>query len=603
MTGLPRRWPLFALVGYAFRTAPVLAAVTASGALVAGLAPVGITVATGALVNALSTAIGAGTASPAARECYGLVAVITALFLLTHLADSTRTAAGRALAHRVTGRLAERVMAAACEPATVGHLEDPAYLARIAGARGGGTIEIPPGEALFGFANKGSVWLTGIGSAALLAQLSWGLGLVVFVVFAVIYRRLAHNFRESVHDSAAQAGELRRTSYLRDVPTTPAAAKEVRVFGLTSLFRDAYHAEWRATMGRIWQRRHDHDGFVLVVVTVVGAAVGGVFWYLGYSVATGAMNAGGLAVGALAVRALLQLLSAGSDEIRISFGANAAAESFGFPAGTVSPAPADGWRTPVTEISCTDVCFRYPAAEEEALRDVTLSIPRGQSLAVVGLNGAGKTTLVRLLAGLDRPSAGRVAAGGTAVDDTNRGAWQRQVVAVFQEFGRYDLSLRDNIAFGSPANAEDFEGMCDVAAKAGLAEFVGRLPNGWDTVLSSGYEGGVDLSGGEWQRIAMARALFGLRHGAQLLVLDEPAASLDVRAEARLYDTFHELTEGVTTIVISHRFATVRKAERVVVLEHGRVVEDGPHDSLIADDRRYAELFRLQARRFEEAAS
>jgi ATP-binding cassette, subfamily B, bacterial len=174
------------------------------------------------------------------------------------------------------------------------------------------------------------------------------------------------------------------------------------------------------------------------------------------------------------------------------------------------------------------------------------------------------------------------------------------VVAVFQDFGRYELTVRENIAFGALTRADDEEGLRAVARQAGLLEFIGGLPDGWDTVMSSGLAGGVDASGGEWQRIAIARALFGLRHGARLLIMDEPAASLDARAEAQLYDTFHELTAGATTIAISHRFATVRKAERVVVLDHGRVIEDGTHEELITADGRYAELFRLQAKRFEE---
>jgi ATP-binding cassette, subfamily B, bacterial len=196
-----------------------------------------------------------------------------------------------------------------------------------------------------------------------------------------------------------------------------------------------------------------------------------------------------------------------------------------------------------------------------------------------------------------------VRVGGIPVEDANRRSWQRQVAAVFQDFGRYELTVRDNIAFGSLAHADDEEGLRAVARQAGLLQFIEELPNGWDTIMSSGYPGGVDASGGQWQRIAIARALFGLRHGARLLIMDEPAASLDARAEAQLYDTFHELTAGATTIAISHRFATVRKAERVVVLDHGRIIEDGTHDALISADGRYAELFRLQAKRFEEAPS
>jgi ATP-binding cassette subfamily B protein len=313
---------------------------------------------------------------------------------------------------------------------------------------------------------------------------------------------------------------------------------------------------------------------------------------------------GELAIGGLAVRALMQVLRADDDDVRMGFGSKAAAEALAFPAVTVPAAPDnDPWPAPAATISCEDLRFRYGGAAGEVLRGVNLAIPAGQSLAVVGLNGAGKTTLARLIAGLDAPGGGCVRVGGTPVGDANRRSWQRQVAAVFQDFGRYELTVRDNIAFGCLAHSGDTDGLRAVARQAGLLKFIEGLPNGWGTVMSSGFTGGVDASGGEWQRIAIARALFGLRHGARLLIMDEPAASLDARAEAQLYDTFRELTAGATTIAISHRFATVRKAERVVVLDHGQVIEDGTHEDLITAGGRYAELFRLQAKRFEEAPS
>ncbi|MFC9088117.1 ABC transporter ATP-binding protein [Nocardiopsis dassonvillei] len=598
------RWVLPALVRYSFSVAPGTAALTTALAVLAGAAPVGITIGVGGLVDGLTSAVGQGLDSPAARECYRWVALIVVLFLLTHVAESARTALGRALGRRVTGRLRERVMAAASEPATVGHLEDPAYQGRLGRARGEGTIDMPPGEAVFGLSTKASLWVTAVGSAALLTQVTWGLGLIVFAVFVVLHLRLVRNYRTAVIETVNQTQKLRRTSYLRDVPTTPDAAREVRLFGLTSFFRDAYHAEWRVNMTEVWRRRREHRVFVVVVVVVTGVTVASVFYYLAHRAATGGTTVGDLALGGLALRALLQVLRADEDDLRTSFGSKAAAEAFALPVadppGGSDTAP---WTEPGATVSCEGLRFRYGGAANEVLHGIDLDVPQGQSLAIVGLNGAGKTTLARLLAGLDAPSGGRVRVGATAIEEANRRSWQRQVVAVFQDFGRYELSVRDNIAFGSLAHADDEEGLREVARQAGLLEFVEGLPKGWDTVMSSGYEGGVDASGGEWQRIAIARALFGLRHGARLLIMDEPAASLDARAEARLYDTFHELTAGATTVAISHRFATVRKAERVVVLDQGRIVEDGTHEDLIGADGRYAELFRLQAKRFEEASS
>lgn len=604
MTAAAKRWVIPGLVRYAFAEAPGVTALTTVMAVIAGAAPVGITIAIGELVDGLTTAVGQGAAGPAAQRCYQWVAVIVGLFLLTHLGDSARTALGRALGRRVTGRLGERVMTAASEPATIGHLEDPDYLGRIGRARGDGTIPMPPGEALFGFSTRASLWVTSIGSAALLTQVTWGLGLIVFAIFVVIHARLVRNYRLAVVESVNQTVKLRRTSYLRDVPTTPGAAREVRLFGLAAFFRDAYHSEWRANMTEVWRRRREHDLFVVVVVVVTGLTVASVFYFLAQRAATGGTTVGDLAIGGLAIRALLQILRADDDDLRMGFGSKAAAESFAFPE-VASPAEPDRtpWPEPIASISSQDLRFRYHGATDEVLHGIDLTIPAGQSLAIVGLNGAGKTTLARLLAGLDAPSGGSVRVGATPVEEANLRSWQRQVVAVFQDFGRYELTVRDNIAFGSLAHVDDEEGLRAVARQAGLLKFVEGLPNGWDTVMSSAFTGGVDASGGEWQRIAIARALFGLRHGAQLLIMDEPAASLDARAEAQLYDTFHELTAGATTVAISHRFATVRKAERVVVLDQGRIIEDGTHEELLAADGRYAELFRLQAKRFEEASS
>ncbi len=585
-----------ALIGYAFAQSPLMAGLTAVLAVLAGAAPVGITIGIGELVGELTSAIGQGLDTPEARDCYRWIAVIVVLFFLAHLAESARTALGRALGRRVTGRLGERVMTAVSEPATIGHLEDPAYLGRLARARGEGVIDMPPGEAIFGSSTKASMWVTAIGSAALLANLNWALGVIVLAVFAAIHFRLVRNYRIAVVENVSQTEKLRRTSYLRDVPTTPGPAREVRLFGLTAFFRDAYQSQWRANMAEVWRRRREHDLFVVVVVVTTGLTVAAVFYYLAHQAAIGDSTVGDLATGGLAIRALLQILRADEDELRIGFGSKAAAEALAFPSVGGSADAAPVIEPPDATISCRDLRFRYTDTTSEVLHGIDLDIPAGQSLAIVGLNGAGKTTLARLLAGLDAPSGGSVLVGGTRIDDVNRRSWQRQVVAVFQDFGRYQLSIRDNIAFGSLAHADDDEGLRAVAAQAGLQEFIERLPDGWDTVMA-------DASGGEWQRIAIARAMFGLRHGARLLIMDEPAASLDARAEAQLYDTFHELTAGATTVAISHRFATVRKAQRVVVLEGGRIIEDGPHEALIEAGGRYAELFHLQAKRFQEASS
>jgi ATP-binding cassette subfamily B protein len=257
--------------------------------------------------------------------------------------------------------------------------------------------------------------------------------------------------------------------------------------------------------------------------------------------------------------------------------------------------PADG--APRESISFEDVVFAYD--ERPVLRSLDLTIEAGKSLAIVGLNGAGKTTLVKLLARLYEPQSGRILVDGRPLTEYSVGAWRRRVAAIFQDFVHYELPVRDNVGFGAIELLHDDTRIRSALERAGALGFVDQLPDGLETTLSRSYEDGAELSGGQWQRIAIARALMAVEGGAGVLVLDEPTANLDVRAEAAFFERFLELTRGLTTILISHRFSTVRRADRIVVLEHGRVIEDGTHEQLLALDGRYAELFHLQAARFQ----
>lgn len=248
---------------------------------------------------------------------------------------------------------------------------------------------------------------------------------------------------------------------------------------------------------------------------------------------------------------------------------------------------ADRW--PQREIRFRDVSFSYSMDVPPVLDGLDLTIPAGSSLAVVGLNGAGKTTLVKLLCRLYDPSSGRVEADGTDLRDLSAASWRRRISVIFQDYVRYDLSLRDNVA---PLGGSDSD-ITEALTQAGAGHVAGL-----DTVLAAGYPGGRDLSGGQWQRVALARVLHGVRSGAGVVILDEPTAQLDVRGEAEAFERLLEATRGRTTILISHRFSTVRRADRICVLEHGRVAEIGTHDELMATGGRYQAMFDLQASRF-----
>ena len=246
---------------------------------------------------------------------------------------------------------------------------------------------------------------------------------------------------------------------------------------------------------------------------------------------------------------------------------------------------------PAREIRFEDVTFAYPGTEAKVLDGFDLTIPAGSSLAIVGQNGAGKTTLAKLLCRLYDPQSGSITVDGVELRSLDIDAWRSRVTAVFQDFIRFELPLRANV---SPLGAPDDEinAALTEAGAGNLAEL--------DTVLSKAYAGGTDLSGGQWQRIALARALLAVRLGAGLVLLDEPTAQLDVRGEAEIFDRILSATRSCTTILISHRFSTVRHADRICVLEHGRVIELGTHDELMALGGRYRTMFDLQASRFYE---
>ena len=241
-----------------------------------------------------------------------------------------------------------------------------------------------------------------------------------------------------------------------------------------------------------------------------------------------------------------------------------------------------------------NVGFRYPGRETWALRDINLYIPEGRSLALVGHNGAGKTTFIKLLCGLYTPSEGNILLDGKDLEAWGTIELQKRLGVIFQDFNQYHFSLRENIGMGSVQHLDDEPRVHRAVDRVGAEEILKGMTDGLDTMLGRWFSNGVDLSGGQWQKIALARAF--VREEADILILDEPTAALDAEAEQKIFERFQILAKGRTTILISHRFPTVRIADRIVVIEGGRLVEEGTHESLLAAKGRYAELFSLQAR-------
>lgn len=600
----------------------------------AALAPA-LTLAIGALAGRLPAAVGAGFDSAAGRGVLVAFGVLCLVYLANVLIDPVIAATSAQLARRLSAAVARMTMRGTLRPAGQAPLDDPEVADLLLLAQGRGTGQLPVAQAVTALPRLVSARLAGLSAAGLLLLFAWWAPIPLVIAWVLTGRRLDRATRRAADSHAGTTTELRRAEYLRTLALDGAAAKEIRVFGLADWLVERFTRSWLAGTRELAGRRAGPGDLValagligahaLVLIPLATAAAYGDLSVTRTTICLqavlGTASLGWLgdlqwtitraSAAAPAARRLAQL-GRGPGESGLSAAPDDAAsgeETAGTDAGpATAPAPVrpgtidPSWPAalpPAQGIRFEAVRFRYPHRTAPALDRLDLTIPAGSSLALVGDNGAGKTTVVKLLARLYDPAAGRVTTDGTDLRTLAPDAWRRHIAVVFQDFLRYELPARDNIRLGAvhadPDRGPNRHALATAARRAGADRLLDGLPDGWDTPLSRRFTRGTDLSGGQWQRIALARALYAVEHGARILVLDEPTAHLDIRAEAELYEQFLDLTRGLTTILVSHRFATVRLADRICFLDGGRVAEQGTHDELLAADGRYARSFRLQA--------
>ena len=580
--------PLFALV---WETSPPLVLATALLRLLRALLPLASLWVPKLIIDAVIAFVTRKTGNLA--HIWNLVAIELALAVLSDILGRVNTLFDSLLGDRFTDLISVRLMRHATE-LDLAAFEDPVFYDKLERARRqtNGRLTL-----LASLLNMGQDALTLFSlSAGLIVFSPWLMALLVAAVIPAFlgethFTKLAY----SVH--FRWTPQRRMLDYLRFLGASVQSAKEVKIFGLGRHLTQRYHqlsidiynenkkiAIKRATLGSLLNLVSTggyYGAYVVVLVrTLAGGITIGTFTFLTNAFARS--------------RGYIERILSGFNDI--SEQAIFLQDLFEFfemtPEIRSLPGALPGPR-PIREgFEFRNVNFNYAGSERLVVQNINFRLYPGEKIALIGENGAGKTTLVKLLARLYDPTAGKILLDGHDLREYDVDDLRREIGVIFQDYMRYDMLVRENIGFGKVEDLDDHPRIETAARKSLAKSLIGRFPNGYDQMVGRRFEGGVDLSGGEWQKLALARAYM---RDAQLLILDEPTATLDARAEYEVFQRFAELTRGRMAVLISHRFSTVRMADRILVLANGEIREQGRHEDLLALGGQYAELFELQA--------
>jgi ATP-binding cassette, subfamily B, bacterial len=587
------------LVGAAFslvwRSAPRQLALAGSLQILAGLSLAAQLL----VVRRLLASISAADGIPSVAELGLDLTIFGALVVVVGIAAVTQKEQQLMLGDRVHKYTTARVMDISTTVDLIEY-EKPAFHDRLQRARVNANIRpLQMANGVIGLIGSG-VGVAAVGAALLVIEPVVAALIVVGGLPTVLFNRLSSRLMHAF--AVRQTHADRRRAYLYQALSRKDEAQEVRAFDSSSHLRrehDRLFDERYAELGRTARRRIVYG--VLASLNVAAVTIGALVLLL-YFVRAGRTSATDAVVALGAVVLIAGRIRALTGSMGSLYEGALFLEDF---TGFVEEygdrgAPGDRDIAPFARIGLDQVSFTYPSRNEPSLRDVSLTVGQGEVIALVGENGSGKTTLTKLLAGLYRPTEGTIRWDDRDLSGVDLAGVRQHVTVIFQDFARYFLSALENVAISRSERIDDTDAVRDAALRAGADAFLSDLPDGYRTLLGPAFVGGSDLSTGQWQRVALARAYF---RDAPLLILDEPTAALDPRGEYEIFQQVRRLARGRTVILVSHRFSSVRAADRILVLESGRIVEDGDHDSLLAADGLYAELFRLQAEGYRGVSS
>jgi ATP-binding cassette, subfamily B, bacterial len=592
------------LAGFALRlawraSAVMLVSLVALLGVQAATTPVQLALSSG-LINAAASHLGADTATnggglPLWAWIGMLAAALAVGQLIQPLSRTFQSLVGDRLVGHVTGEL----IRATNRWQGLARFEDPSFADDLERA---GSYAARSGLEIVAYGARAVLLLcTAFGLAVMLSGLHLLAPVVVIVAGLPAVARIFEFQMNTGSKIYAQTPDARMLGYFRTVMIDPEPAKDIRLYGLGAYFRRRYDNVFERTVGDLERTRWRLTVPMSATSALAAAATGGVFVYTVWRITTGDATIGDLVLYGGAAAALQNTLAG------LGFEIGFLPMVFRFlpsldrilrapPDLPLAEVPYAAPRPIRTGIVFENVRFSYPGRTEPVLDGLNLRLLPGESLALVGANGSGKTTIVKLILRLYDPTGGRILLDGRDLRDYDLADLRREMGVLFQDFLHYELTAGENIGFGRLSELGNRELLTSAAERAGATDLLDRLPEGLDTQLGPQF-GGRELSGGEWQKLALARAF---ARDSQLLVLDEPTAALDPQAEYDIFERFADLTRGRMTVLVSHRFSTVRMADRIVVLADGHVREDGSHEELIAAAGEYARLYRLQAAHYLE---
>ena len=592
---LKRAWHIKRAVNFVWKSAPGWTITNAAFVFLQGVLPLALLY----LMKLVVDSVTAGLTAPDKGDAFRQVAIYIALAGAAGVITVALSSLGRLVSEQQTQVVSDRmydVLHAKSVEVDLEYYENAQYYDTLYRAQREGSFR--PNSIVNGLVQTTQAGISFVAMAGLLLSFHWTVAVVLLLAVIpgiVVQLRYAGKF---YFWQRKRTPTEREATYFNWMLTSDIFAKELRIFGLGPLLIDRFRnlrKRLRKERLEIAAKRSLAD---LAAQGGASLAVYGSFAFIAYRTVQGSITLGDMVMyfGAFqrGLASLGQVLGSLASLYEDNLFLSNLYEFLDLKPKVTEPLDPRPFPTVIDKgIVFDHVSFRYPSDGTNVLNDVCLTVKPGETVALVGENGSGKTTLIKLLCRLYDPTEGRIAVDGTDLREFETVALRRQISVVFQDYVRYNLTARENIWLGNLDLPRDDDRVVEAARTSGAHPVVEKLTRGYDTILGRWFEDGEELSIGEWQKVALARAFL---RDAAIIVLDEPTSAMDARAESEVFERFRRLSEGRTAVIISHRFSTVRMADRIFVLEGGRVIEHGTHDDLILLGGKYARLYEAQAR-------